>query len=302
MIEEMGGDFLQWLRGFYFVAKRESVTQAAMEMGRNQPTVSHQIKCLEDEFGVALFDRSSGKMELTPEGKMFLQKAISIFEIIKEMKSETSDVQLEQEGKVVIAATHAIIHFFLPHYVFEFRADHPQVNFVIQGGGLKRVLGKVESTEADFGIANLPVVPETFLYYELFETALKLIAPKNNPFFSNSTPTLKLISKAPFIFFPQTSTLTPFIERTFSEKKLNLNVVMILNNFESVKKYVAMGQGVAILDDYALTDGDRKRLDIFSLDRYFGKRTYGLIMRKRKYLPPAARAFIRSIKPDILSL
>ncbi|MBW1913143.1 MAG: LysR family transcriptional regulator, partial [Deltaproteobacteria bacterium] len=51
MIEEMGGDFLQWLRGFYYVAKRGSMTLAALEMGRNQPTISHQIKCLENEFG-----------------------------------------------------------------------------------------------------------------------------------------------------------------------------------------------------------------------------------------------------------
>jgi DNA-binding transcriptional LysR family regulator len=69
------GDFLQWLRGFYYVAKRRSVTQAAMEMRRNQPTISHQIKCLESEFGVALFERSSGKMELTPEGRALLEKA-----------------------------------------------------------------------------------------------------------------------------------------------------------------------------------------------------------------------------------
>jgi DNA-binding transcriptional LysR family regulator len=147
MIEQIGGDFLQWLRGFYYVAKRGSVTQAALEMGRNQPTISHQIKCLENEFGVSLFERSSGRMELTPEGDALLEKAISLF--------------------------------------------------------------------------------------------------------------------------------------------------------ESVKKYVALGIGIAILDDYALTGEDRRSLDIFSLDHFFGKRDYGLIMRKKKYLSPAAKAFIGCIKPGI---
>ena len=83
MIEQIGGDFLQWLRGFYFVARRQSVTRASLEMRRNQSTISHQIKCLENEFGVTLFDRSRGKMDLTPEGKTFLDKAISVFEIIR---------------------------------------------------------------------------------------------------------------------------------------------------------------------------------------------------------------------------
>jgi LysR family transcriptional regulator, cyn operon transcriptional activator len=67
MIDQIGGDTLQWLRGFYFVAKTGSVTQAAFEMGRKQRAISHQIKCVEEEFGVLLFDRSPGGMGLTPE-------------------------------------------------------------------------------------------------------------------------------------------------------------------------------------------------------------------------------------------
>jgi LysR family transcriptional regulator, cyn operon transcriptional activator len=299
MIEQIGGDFLQWLRGFYYVAKRGSVTQAAVEMGRNQPTISHQIKCLENEFGVALLERSSGKMELTPEGRALLEKAISLFETVKEMKSEIQGEKLEQKGKVIMATTHAIIHFFLPRFVVEFRKTHPKVDFDIEGGGLEMILERVEAAEVDFGIANLPEVPEPFLYHRLFETTLKLIAPKKNPFSLRGKLTLDSISKIPFIAFPRSSTLTPFVENRFLEENLNLNVVLVLNNYESVKKYVALGIGIAILDDYALTGEDRKNLDIFSLDHFFGKRDYGLIMRKKKYLSPAAKAFIRCIKPGI---
>ena len=131
------------------------------------------------------------------------------------------------------------------------------------------------------------------------KSALKLIAPKKNPFSLRGKLTLDSISRAPFIAFPRSSTLTPFVENRFLEENLNLNVVLVLNNYESVKKYVALGIGIAILDDYALTGEDRKSLDIFSLDHFFGKRDYGLILRKKKYLSPAAKAFIRSIRPGI---
>jgi DNA-binding transcriptional LysR family regulator len=298
MIEEMSGDFFQWLRGFYFVAQRGSVTQGAMEMGRNQPTVSHQIKCLEEAFGVTLFDRSKGKMLLTPEGEAFLKKTISVFEIIKEIKSEIGTSQLEHQGSVVIATTHAIIHYFLPQFIVNFRERHPNVSIEIEGGGLEMILGKIESAEADFGIANLEKVPEGLLSYDLFETELKLIAPKKNGFKIGKSPTLHQISEAPFICFPGSSTITPLIKRRFEEEGLELNEVLCLNNYESVKKYVTLGQGTAILDDYAITESDRERLNIFPLDRFFNKRTYRLILRKRKYLPPAAMAFIRFIKPD----
>jgi DNA-binding transcriptional LysR family regulator len=74
---------------------------------------------------------------------------------------------------------------------------------------------------------------------------------------------------------------------------------MTHNNFISMKKYVTMGLGVALLSDYALSPDDEKTMDILSLDQYFPKRKVGLILRKRKYLSPAVQAFIRTIRPDI---
>jgi len=85
MIKEFGGDLIQWLRGFYFVARTGSVTRAAEAMRRNQPAVSHQIKCLEEEFGIFLFERSRGRMELTAEGKVLLELVVPLFELIEEI-------------------------------------------------------------------------------------------------------------------------------------------------------------------------------------------------------------------------
>jgi DNA-binding transcriptional LysR family regulator len=104
MIEEMSGDFFQWLRGFYYVAKTKSVSLAAAEMGRNQPAISHQVKSLEKELGVTLFDRSKGSMELTPEGISLMGKTISVFELVKEIKGAVcSEGHLDLGGTVVVA-------------------------------------------------------------------------------------------------------------------------------------------------------------------------------------------------------
>jgi len=299
MIEEFGGDFLQWLRGFFFVAKTGSVSLAALEMGRTQSTISHQIKSIENEFGVMFFDRSKGKMELTSEGKILLQNAISIFELIKEMKATGRESIMHLEGKVTIATNHAIVLYFLPKFINDFKNRHPNINLEIEGGPRGMVLERVESAEADFGIGSLDTVPDGVVYHDLFEARLKLLAPQNNPFSMEKQPTLEQISDLPFIFFPRSSTITPMIEREFSESGLKLNVVLVINNFEMVKKYVELGMGVTILPDYMLTKEDEERLDIFTVDRFFSTRKYGLIMRKRKYLSLPAKAFISSIKPDI---
>lgn len=299
MIEEMGGDFLQWLRGFYYVAKRGSMTLAALEMGRNQPTISHQIKCLENEFGVTFFDRSGGKMTLTPEGKVFLEKAISLFEIIKEMKNEVSAKKLLQQGEIVIVTTHAISCYYLPRFIIEFNKEYTGVRIKIEGGGLKTILERLESAEADFGIASFEDVPDTLDYYEVFQTRLRLIAPKNNTFIKKKRPSLKQIAEAPFILFPRTTTITSMIEKQFSYNDLKLKSAMTLNNYEDVKNFVELGVGVSILDEYTITEEDKERFDIFPVERFFGERKYGLIVRKKKYLSPPVKVLIRSIKPDI---
>lgn len=299
MIDEIPGDLMQWLRGFYFVAQKGSVTQAAVTMGRGQPTITYHIKRLERELGVTLFDRSSGKMKLTPEGRHILEKVISIFEEVKEIRNAHRGEQLEYEGKIVITASHAIIDSFLPRYIVHFTKKHPGVTFHLEGGVNELVFEKVESSETDFGIASVDFVPNTMVCHDLFETGMMLIAPKNNTLFQGKSPTLRRIAQCPLILFSRTSTIVPFIANRFSQEQLKPRIVMTLNNFASVKKYVAHGLGASILSGFAISEDEKHLFDIFPLNKYFPKRKYGLLLKKKKYLSPAVRAFIHSIKPDI---
>jgi DNA-binding transcriptional LysR family regulator len=299
MIEQMSGDFLQWIRGFYFVAECGSVTKAAAVMGREQPTVTHQIKCLEREFGVTLFDRSSGNMKLTAEGQVLLEKSISLFEVIRSIKSELMGERMEFDGDIVIAASYSVIDLFLPSHVEMFRKAHPRVKFHMQGGFMETVREKVESAEADFGITFMESVPDGMVFHTLFETGMKLIAPKNNPYFSNATPTLRQIAQIPLILFSRAGSIEPFVEKRFNQAHLKPDIVITHNNFVSIKKYVAQGIGAALVSGYAIAEEDEKVLDIYPMDRYFPKRRYGILLRKKKYLPLAVKAFLRTISPEI---
>ncbi|MDA8125129.1 MAG: LysR family transcriptional regulator [Deltaproteobacteria bacterium] len=299
MIEEIPGDLLQWLRGFYAVAEKGGVTQATGAMGREQPTITRQIKSLEKELGVTLFDRFSGGMKLTPEGKILFEKAVALFEDVQGIRSEFKKDFLEYRGNIVVATSHAIIDSFLPPYVVNFMQTHPHVSFSMLGGVFERALARIESGEADFGIAFTNLAPGSVICHDLFETGQKLIAPKGHHFFSGKKPTLAQIAAAPLILFSQTGRIEPFIEKSFAKEGLSPNVVMTQNNFISVKKYVAMGLGVALASDYSITPEDEKTMEVLSLDRYFPKRKVGLLLRKRKYLSPAVQAFLRTVKPGV---
>jgi DNA-binding transcriptional LysR family regulator len=300
MIDEIPGDFLQWLRGFYSVAEEGSIRQAAIVMGREKSTISRQIQCLEKELGVILFDRSSGKMRITAEGKILQKQAVSLFEDVKQIKGEFKDEEINFRGKIFIATTPAIIYTLLPPYIVHFQKLHPEVTFQLEGSIREMIYEKVESAEADFGIASFDTSHKTLVCHDLYEAGLIMIAPKNNPFFSGKTlPTLKQIAEAPLILFAHQGLNETMIEEQFTKNQLKLNVVMIQNNFVNIKKYVAHGTGVAILGGNAISQEDEQNFDIYSLDRYFPKRKYGILLQKKKYHSAMVKAFIRTIKPDI---
>ncbi len=298
MIEEFGGDFIQWLRGFYFVAKTGSVSRASEQMGRNQPAISHQIKCLESEFGVKLFDRSKGRMSLTTEGKVILEKTVGIFELIRQMQNEINRRLADLEGTINIATTHAVIQHYLPEHIAGFGEEHPKVSFNLIGGGNDVILSAVEQAEVDFGILNLDTVPAALEARQLFNTHLVLITAPNTRHIAAAKPALADIAKAPLIAFPDTSTITHTVRRIFAQKGLGLKEYLVLNNFDIVKKYVELDTGVAILDDYTLTSEDRKHFRVHKLPGVFDERRYDLVMLKRKYLSPAALQFLGRIQKD----
>jgi DNA-binding transcriptional LysR family regulator len=74
---------------------------------------------------------------------------------------------------------------------------------------------------------------------------------------------------------------------------------MTHNNLMSVKKYVTLGLGAALVSDFAVSREEERTIDVFPMDRYFAKRKYGLLLRKKKYISPVVKAFIRTIKPDM---
>ena len=302
MIEEMKGDFLQWLRGFYSVVETGTVTGGASLISRNQSTVTNQIKALERQLGVSLFDRSGGKLTLTPEGKTVFDTAVSLFELIREMSTSIRAGESELEGRIRIAATHVVNLMYLPKIIVNFMHQHPKVSFDLEGWPLGMIVEKVEAAEVDLGIATVPVYRPKIVTYNLFESKVRLIAPKKNRFLKNARPTLEQISEAPFVSFLPSATLTPYIEKVFQERNLNLNVVIVLNNFEMIKTYVALGLGVSIVYDFMIVEGDENRFNIFALDRFFPPRWHGLIIRRKKYLSPAVRQFIQTLKlnPEIV--
>ena len=299
VIDQVTGDLFQWLRGFYLVAEAGSVTKAGQIMGREQSTVTRQIRCLEREYGITLFHRSPGGMKLTPEGQALFEKTISVFELLREIKSNFHEVQVEYEGTIVIAASPTTAEAFLPPCIEKFLAANPRLRFHVDSVTSETAVERVATAAADFGIAAVESVPDSIGQYELFEHGMKLVVPKCKPFITVPSPTLADVAELPLILFSRSSSVEQLVVDAFTAQGLKPKVVLTHNMVAALKRCVQQGIGVALIGGNSLSDEDLKIFDVFPMDQYFPTRRYAILLRKKKYSTPAVRAFLRSIKPDI---
>ena len=104
MIEELNGDFLQWLRGFYYVAQTGSIRRAAQMMNRNPSTISYQLRSLEEELNTVLFDRYKKASGSLQRAKNFFEWTVYTFETLRGLRSEVGTLNGKLQGTVTFSS------------------------------------------------------------------------------------------------------------------------------------------------------------------------------------------------------
>ncbi|MDL2259569.1 LysR family transcriptional regulator [Deltaproteobacteria bacterium OttesenSCG-928-K17] len=294
MIPEFSGDFIQWLRGFYYTAQTGSMTSAAELMNRNQSAITHQIKSLEDELGVKLFTGAKGKRSLTNEGRHLLAKANQIFGVVSEIVENIGKVSDELSGQITIASFYTLMQYYLPEKAARFGIRYPDVNIRITGSSQREAMfDRIYSREYDFGIMSVDSYPPEFESDALFSSDMVLISPVAGPWAVAHLPSLERLAQLPFISHPGNSSLEPYLQHQFARLGLALRAKHMVSHCGALKEYVVKGLGVAILDRFVCLPDDYKRLNVVSLKSFFPKRTFGILKRRDMYLSAHVDAFLK---------
>ena len=305
MIERLGGDFVQWLRGFYYTAELGGVSAAAQRMGLRQPAVSHQLRALERELGVKLFQRTSKSMLLTSEGRELLEKTIHLFDTLREIKSEVGRAGQETlKGEVALSATHSVAQNQLPSLIETFTGQHPLVRFKITAvAEMSVIVGHVLNADTDMGIVQGHSFSASLHSRPLFTSRLALIAlraaaQKRGWSFGRDEhgclSSFRELDGVPFIQFSPNTIMGRYIEQEFQRQGIIPSVALTVNTSSLLKKYAEAGLGVTILDELTAA-ADRDLFDVYPLPDPEARQTYQLLTRLNRYLSPQASAFIRHL-------
>lgn len=287
---------LQQLRGFCYTAQSGSISKAAHRMFLRQPSVSLQIQSLEREFGVQLFERSGPKITLTAEGKLLYELASPLVEGLDTLEeSFAARRDVVQKGRLDIAAGESTILYILPPFVSDFARGHPGIDLRLHNVTGRDGLAMLRAGEVDFAIGSMLDVADDIWYIPLYTFDPMLIAAPEHPLARQKNITLELIAQYPMILPPRHLTTWQMVDLTFKQHGLTYQVKVEAGGWEVIKRYVELGLGTSVVTSICLTG--QERLVTVPVKKYFPQRTYGIVLRKGKFLSPQARRFIEMMDP-----
>jgi len=291
---------LKQLRAFCHAAQTGSISKAAERLFLSQPSVSLQIKALEREFDTILFERRGPSITLTPAGKTLYELAIPLIEGIDSLADTFAMHQGQVEsGEIDIAAGESAILYILPEVMRRFTQQYPTVKLRIHNVTGKLRLAQLRANEVDFAVGSLLEVPKDINFHPVLTYDPVLITPPDHPLLKK--PNFVLKDLAPYgLIMPAPQLSTWGVAKTvFREHEIDYKVTLEAGSWEVIKKYVALGLGLSIVTSICLTGTEN--IGTISLQKYFPKRHYGIVMRKGKFLVPAAKRFIEMMDPDFFS-
>jgi DNA-binding transcriptional LysR family regulator len=296
------GNRLKQLRAFCYAVKFGTVARAAEALFLSSSSVSLQLSALEKEFGARLLERTRPRLALTSEGQVLYDLARPLVEGI-----ETLDQQFRahrqglEQGEVNVAAGASTIQYLLPPLVRQYRERFADVRLQLSNVTGKDGLALLRSDQVDFAVGSMLDVPHDISYEPVHWFDPMLILPLDHPLAKKTDIALEDISPYGLILPPQRLTTYRLVDLVFQQRKVPYRVAIEVGGWEVIKQYVAMGLGISIVTGICLTDDDQARLAVRNMRRYFPQRSYGVVVRKGKYLSQQARAFIDLIKPGLFA-
>ena len=296
------GNRLKQLRAFCYAVKFGTVARAADALFLSPSSVSLQLSALEKELNARLLERTRPRLALTSEGQMLYDIARPLVEGVETLDQQfRAQRQGMDHGEVNIAAGASTIQYLLPPLVRAFRERYPDVHLQLSNVTGKDGLALLRSDEVDFAFGSMLDVPHDISYEPVHWFDPMLIMPLDHPLAAKTDIALEDVAPYGLILPPQRLTTYRLVDLVFQQRKVPYRVAIEVGGWEVIKQYVAMGLGISIVTGICLTEDDKARLAVRNMRRYFPQRSYGVVVRKGKYLSQHARAFVDLIKPGLFA-
>ncbi len=283
------------------VRRRLNLTEAARALHTSQPGVSKQIRELEDELGVQIFERHGRRfVALTPPGRELIGVIERVLLEAENLKRVGENYAARDSGRLTIATTHTQARYALPQVVAAFRERFPKVRLSLQQGHPPAVARWVISGEADIGIATESLDHfDELIAMPGYQWTHTVVVPPGHPLARQRSISLEAIAQHPIITYSNEFAGRNHIDTAFEAKGLSIDVVLTAIDSDVIKTYVELGLGVGIIASVAYDEIRDRGLKRFDASHLFPINTTRVAIRKGTFLRDFTYAFIESFAPEL---
>jgi DNA-binding transcriptional LysR family regulator len=287
---------LSQLETFLAVAEERSFSRAAVRLHRTQPAVSQVIRKLEVSAGETLFDRSARDGSLTAAGALLRDYALRLLALRREASSALHELKSLERGRLQLAANEYTCMYLL-QAIDRFRREFPQVSVTVHRMLASRIPDELNLRTFELGMISFRPDPAQFRTIAVYADSLALIVNPGHPLAKKARVSISDLGEELFVAHNVASPLRQKVIETFQRYRTPLNMAIELPTIEAIKRFVAMGNGVALVPHLTvareLETGDLVRVPVDELEM---RRVLRLVHRRQVTLSYAASAFLRTVR------
>jgi LysR family transcriptional regulator, transcriptional activator of the cysJI operon len=257
------------LKVFRVAAERLNFTQAAERLYLTQPAVTLQIKHLEADLSVRLFDRSGRGLRLTPAGEVLLGFARRIEDLYAEARGRIGELSRDVRGTLSLGVSTTISQYVLPRVLAAFGQAHPGVRVSVTSGNTEIVLQGLTRGSIELALIEGPPHTPGIKLSHFLKDEIMLIVPREHPWASaDQALSPSKLQTTPLLLRERGSGTRDVVEAALKAAGLDissLEVPMSLDSTEAIKSAVEVGLGVGLVSQWELRESNIGALAVVPL-------------------------------------
>ena len=291
---------LQQLRCIFQIVQSDfNISKASEVLNTSQPGVSKQIKLLEDEIGIKIFQRNGKRLvNLTEPGELILSSIEKILQESNNIKVISEEYIEKDQGTFTIATTHTQARYKLPKVVEEFVKKYPKTNLNIHQGNPSQVTDQIINGEADVGIATESInLSEDILTIPCYQWNRCIVMPKNHPLTEVRRITLEDLAAYPMITYDYAFTGSTIVSEVFKNANIEPNIMLTAIDADVIKTYVSLNMGIGLIAEMAFDASTDHPMVSRDVSHLFPLSTTYIGIRRENFLRKYTSDFIRMFIP-----
>lgn len=276
-----------------------NVSATAENLFTSQPGISKQVRMLEDELGIQIFERSGKHLtQVTPAGKEIVHFASEILGRVESIKAIASQYTQPDQGSLSIATTHTQARYALPEVIQGFKKRYPKVSLHMHQGTPTQISESVAKGNTDFAIATEALhLYEDLIMLPCYHWNRSVIVPKDHPLAEIENINIEDLAKHPIVTYVFGFTGRSELDDAFNAAGFTPNVVFTATDADVIKTYVRLGMGIGVVATMAVNEDDD--FCVIDASHLFEASTTSIGFRKGSFLRDYMYDFMVRFAPHL---